>query len=125
MRYLLDTHLLLWWMNNDPLLSAKVRQYVVNPDFDVAISAVNIWEIGTKHALGRLDIPVNFIAGVLDYPFSKLEITFAHAWAASQLPFIHKDPFDRLLVAQSQLESRILLTVDKLLLDYAPHIELA
>jgi len=123
-RYLIDTHLLVWWLNNDTRLPAKAKRIIADSDHDIAISIASVWEMSIKHALGRLDVPDAFIAAIPAMPFALLGITPNHAWYSAHLPPLHKDPFDRLLVAQSRLEGRILLTVDQTLPEYGQHIEL-
>lgn len=124
MKYLIDTHLLIWWVNNDRRLPLKALQIIEDTEHDIAISIGSIWEIGIKHALGRLSVPDRFIETLPDMPFILLPVSASDTWEASHLTAIHKDPFDRLLVAQAKNSACTLLTVDKLLLGYGDHIEL-
>lgn len=123
MRYLLDTHLLLWWLMDSEQLSHRARFVIDSPEADIAYSVASVWEIAIKHAIRRLDVTDDFLLRLSEQFFLMLPIYNEHAWAAAHLPFIHKDPFDRLLVAQAQTEKRTLLTVDQLLLGYGDFIE--
>ena len=112
MSLLLDTHVLLWWLDDHPTLSKKVKAAIADGKNLVFISAVVIWEIRIKQALGKLEIPHNF-RKVLDYQsFIMLDITVEHAHAVGDLPAHHRDPFDRMLVAQTKIEHLTLVTRD-------------
>jgi len=118
MNLLLDTHVLLWWLNDDPTLSKKSRTAIAEGKNLVFVSAVVVWEIRIKEALGKLEIPLNF-KGVLDsQPFEMLDITVEHAHAVKDLPAHHRDPFDRMLIAQARVEGFTLLTHDTRLKKY-------
>jgi PIN domain nuclease of toxin-antitoxin system len=115
MNLLLDTHTLIWWMDDDKRLGRRARALLRDPKNDVCISAASIWEVSIKTALGRLKINASFeesIEGELEQDFRALPITFAHAFAVQHLPLHHGDPFDRILVAQAQCENLTLLTSD-------------
>ncbi|HYL73753.1 MAG TPA: type II toxin-antitoxin system VapC family toxin [Bryobacteraceae bacterium] len=112
MRILLDTHLLLWWLGNSPDLSEQARVLISEPENTVFISAVSLWEIWLKQSLGKLRLPVDFEAKFEAEPFENLPMSARHARQVSLLPWHHRDPFDRMLVAQAQVESLILLTAD-------------
>jgi PIN domain nuclease of toxin-antitoxin system len=116
-RLLLDTHVFLWWRADDRRLKTAARTAIRAADL-VFVSAATAWEAGIKAALGRLRIPDTIEAGVEDSGFEKLPITFAHAETAARLPPHHPDPFDRLLVAQAQLERLTLVTHDRQLAAY-------
>ena len=116
-RLLLDTHVFLWWRGEPSRLSAEVRSRIATAEL-VFVSAASAWEAGIKVALGRLDLPDTIEAGVLASGFEKLLITFPHAERAASLPSHHRDPFDRMLVAQAQIEDLILVTRDGLLKPY-------
>jgi len=124
MRYLLDTQLFIWWLNDDIKLSTSVKSLLLNPMNNVAISACSIWEIGIKHKLGKLPVPDRFMEQLQRLPFALIDIDIYHAWKASQFPLHHNDPFDRLLIAQAQLEKRTLLTTDAQLPTYDVTIQL-
>ena len=117
MALLLDTHLLLWALAEPRRLSSALRREL--DAADVYVSAASIWEIAIKSSLGKIDVdPAEVLAALEPTGFLPLAITGAHAAAVSQLPSIHKDPFDRLLVAQARLEGMPLVTNDALLADY-------
>jgi PIN domain nuclease of toxin-antitoxin system len=109
---LLDTHVLLWWLNDDPTLSEKSRTAIADAKNLVFISAVSVWEIRIKEALNKLKIPANFKSILAEQPFDLLDITHEHAHAIKDLPAYHNDPFDRMLVAQAKVEGLILATRD-------------
>ncbi len=113
MRLLLDTHIFLWWLADDPALSAKAREVIGNGNNMVYISAASVWEISVKKSLGKLEAPENIEAIVEQERFQKLPITLGHGEAAGQLPTHHRDPFDRMLIAQARCEDLILVTVDQ------------
>lgn len=118
MNLLLDTHVLLWWLNADPALSKKAQAAVADRKNMVFVSAVVVWEIRIKAALGKLEIPHNFKEVLESQPFEMLDITVEHAHAASDLPPHHRDPFDRMLVAQAKVEGFTLMTHDVRLKKY-------
>ena len=118
MNLLLDTHVLLWWLDDNPDLSRRARTVIADGNNLVFVSAAVIWEIQIKHALGKLKIPKNF-RNVLDKQgFELLDITVEHAYAVGKLPLYHRDPFDRILVAQAKLENMILVSRDKRIKKY-------
>lgn len=122
MRILLDTHLLLWALSSPEKLSKRSRQYIDSSE--VYASAASIWEISIKSALGKLEAdPKEVLAGVEPAGFNHLSIIGDHAAKVAQLPPIHKDPFDRLLVAQARFEPMILLTDDEVLGAYGDLVE--
>ena len=121
MKFLLDTHLLLWLAATPQKLSKKARGVIEDPQHELFFSAASIWEVAIKQTLGRKD----FIAdahllrrGLLDNGYHELPILSDHAVAVNSLPDIHKDPFDRMLIAQATVEGFILLTADKSLAKY-------
>ena len=113
MNLLLDTHVLIWVFSDDPRLSEKARSVIMNPDNIVFVSAVTVWEIAIKRALGKLTVPTNYQEGLRLYRFTALDITTEHALAVEQLPYHHSDPFDRLLIAQAQPLHLSLIATDK------------
>ena len=113
MRLLLDTHIFLWWLTDDPALSAKAREVIGNGNNVIYISAASVWEISVKKSLGKLEAPENIETIVEQERFQKLSITLSHGEAAGQLPTYHRDPFDRMLIAQARCEELILVTVDQ------------
>jgi PIN domain nuclease of toxin-antitoxin system len=116
MRALLDTHAFLWWNLDDPQLSQTAREFISSGRNDVFVSATSAWEIAIKAAKGRLllpETPDRYVAGrIRQHRFSALPIELSHALQVYGLPPLHSDPFDRLLVAQSQLESMPIITAD-------------
>jgi len=127
MKLLLDTHLLLWAANQFDKLSPTAIQLMGDPHNELVFSAASIWEITIKQGLGRDDFKVNprlLRRGLLENGYQELVITSLHALVVSQLAPIHKDPFDRLLVAQAQSESIVLLTVDNLVAQYGDMVKL-
>ena len=112
MNLLLDTHVLLWWLDDHSTLSKKIKAVIADGKNPVFVSAVVIWEITIKQALGKLEIPRNFRRVLDDQPFEMLDITVEHAHAVGDLPAYHRDPFDRMLVAQAKLERLTLVTRD-------------
>lgn len=119
---LLDTHALLWWLLDDPALSTPARAAISNGRQRVLVSAASGWEISTKYRLGKLpqaeDIVANFAAYLRKQRFDTLPIHLSHALAAGRLPGPHRDPFDRMLMAQAQLDSLLLVTADPVFTDY-------
>ncbi len=111
-RLLLDTHVFLWWRAEPQRLKAAVRDLIASADL-VFVSAASAWEVAIKVSLKRLELPASFEDGVVASGFEKLAISFAHAEAVGRLPLHHHDPFDRLLVAQAQVESLTLVTHDR------------
>jgi PIN domain nuclease of toxin-antitoxin system len=116
-RLLLDTHVLLWWFADDDRLSVAARD-AVNVAADVRFSAASIWEIAIKRALGRLDVPEDYLEAVDASDIRLLSITGQHAEAAGALPRHHDDPFDRMLVAQARADDLTLVTADRRLSEY-------
>ena len=116
-RLLLDTHVFLWWRSDSRKLNATARREIAGADV-VFVSAATAWEAAIKIALGRLQIPDTIEAGVAASGFEKLPIGFPHAEAAARLPAHHADPFDRMLVAQAQIEELTLVTHDRRLERY-------
>jgi PIN domain nuclease of toxin-antitoxin system len=114
MRLLLDTHTLLWWAAGDTRLSRRARAAIGDAANDVLVSASSAWEIATKHRLGKLDDAGPLLDGLLDYladqGFLEVGVTVRHALRAGALPGPHRDPFDRMLVAQAQLENLTLVS---------------
>jgi PIN domain nuclease of toxin-antitoxin system len=122
MRLLLDTHLLLWGAGQPDRLSAAARRLIKDAGNELMFSAASFWEIAIKRELGRDDFQVDprlLRRGLLDNGYSELVICSDHAVAIDGLPRLHKDPFDRILVAQAMVEGITLLTVDPLVAQYA------
>jgi PIN domain nuclease of toxin-antitoxin system len=117
MRVLLDTHAFLWWVTDDERLTPAARETIGASDNQVHVSAASVWEIVTKSRLGRLPIPRPidaFVAAQLEEnAFQPLSITFRHAFGLETLPELHRDPFDRMLVAQALVEEMPLVSGDQ------------
>ena len=122
MKLLLDTHVALWAIADDPALSAKARELILAPQNTIWVSAVTIWEISIKHSLGRGDMPVSGTRA-LEYfrqaRYRLLPVEPEHSAAIEELPGHHQDPFDRLLVAQALTETMRLVTHDSLVARYS------
>jgi PIN domain nuclease of toxin-antitoxin system len=111
-RLLVDTHALLWWLADDPGLSATARDALAEPANDVLVSTASIWEIAIKLALGKLSAPDDLPAHIEAAGFGWLPVTAEHAWQVGDLAPHHRDPFDRLLVAQSLVERMPIVSAD-------------
>ena len=122
MNLLLDTHALIWWLEDNQKLGRLARRIIQDDGNDIWISAASIWEISIKASLGRLDVSERFEAELPDEMersgFRRLLVKFEHAFAVRYLPHHHGDPFDRLLVAQTQCEQLTLVTTDAELAAY-------
>ncbi len=111
---LLDTHAFLWWLSDDPKLSTAARDAIRDPHAIVHVSAASIWEIAIKAKLGRLHVRDGNLATEIEANgFVELVITARHAQSAGALPRHHDDPFDRMLIAQAQLEDLVVVTHDR------------
>ena len=127
MKFLLDTHLLLWAAAKPDRLSSTARKLLNNPDNALLFSAANLWEVAIKRGLGRKDFqadPRLLRRGLLDNGYNELPMLSDHVVAIESLPPIHKDPFDRLLVAQATVEGITLLTMDSAVAEYPGPIRL-
>jgi len=121
MKLLLDTHLLLWAAGEPERLSTQARGLIDDPDNELLFSAASLWEVAIKRGLGRHDFKVDarlLRRGLLDNGYSELPIVSDHLVTTESLPPIHKDPFDRVLVAQATVEGITLLTIDSLVSQY-------
>jgi PIN domain nuclease of toxin-antitoxin system len=118
MNLLLDTHVVLWWLADDPELKPNARSAISDTSNLVHISAVSLWEIVIKQGLGKLQLPEDWADILMREPFGQLPINFRHVLTVGKLPAIHRDPFDRLLVAQCLVEELTLVTRDTTLQRY-------
>ena len=121
MKILLDTHLLLWAAGMPYRLPGQARLLIDHPDNEPMVSVASLWEVAIKSGLGRTDFSVDprlLRRGLLENGYAELDVTGAHATAVDLLPPIHKDPFDRILVAQAQTEGITLLTTDEIVARY-------
>jgi PIN domain nuclease of toxin-antitoxin system len=126
MRLLLDTHALLWWIFDDPKLTKAARRLIADPDNEAIVSAAAGWEIATKHRLGKLpdvgDVAVNLAHYLRRARMSVLPVNLDHALAAGGLPGPHRDPFDRMMVAQAKLEKLAVITADPVFSAYGVRV---
>ena len=122
MRFLLDTHALLWWLYDDPRLSKRAREIVGDSANEVLVSSASAWEISTKHRLGKLpsahELARDISGWVNRAGFLELPVTIPHGQRAGSWPQSHRDPFDRMLAAQSALEELPLISKDHQLEDF-------
>ena len=121
MRVLLDTHAFLWFMAGDARLSQKAREAMSDENAELFLSAASVWEMAIKAALGRLQLPLpvaDYVAEKIHDGFQVMPIDWVHAAAVQKLPFHHRDPFDRLIIAQAQVEKLPLVSGDRLFRKY-------
>lgn len=118
MNLFLDTHILLWWLDDNPSLSEQARKAISDTNNLIVLSAVVIWEIRIKQALDKLRIVPNFYEVIKQQGFEMLSITPDHAYAVGDLPAHHRDPFDRMLIAQAKLEGFTVVTHDPIFKKY-------
>ena len=123
---LLDTHIFLWWLFDDPKLPPGIRQFIKNRNNPVFVSAASVWEIATKFRLGKLPdaaaVAKNIPEWIVRAGFEAMPVTVVHAQLAGEWHLPHRDPFDRMLAAQAKLEKMPLATVDVLLKDFPVQI---
>ena len=113
MKLLLDSHAFLWWLAEDPKLSTEARRAVADPSSVVHVSAATVWELSIKAARGKLDLDgADLVEEIGENDFLELPMTARHSQAAATLPRHHEDPFDRMLIAQAQLEGLTIVTRD-------------
>ena len=123
MRILLDTHIYLWWLQDHPKLSKTARDRIVSAS-EVYVSSASIWEATIKTGIGKLEVDVHqLVAEIENSGFKELSISARHAAAVARLPDIHRDPFDRILIAQALCEPLRLLTADAILSGYSELVE--
>lgn len=119
MSLLLDTHVFLWWIGEPARLSDDARAAIADPQTLVYVSAASAWEISIKRALGRVDLrDEEFSYGIRESGFAELNVTVEHSLVAGALPPHHRDPFDRMLVAQATVEGLRLVTHDRVITAY-------
>ena len=124
MKILLDTHIYLWWLIDAPELSRSARNLLAEAD-SILVSVVSLWEAGIKWQAGKLPVsPSDLHESLATNNFRALPVTISHALAVAKLPSIHKDPFDRMLVAQAIAEPLHLLTTDRVLAEYSGLVKL-
>jgi PIN domain nuclease of toxin-antitoxin system len=115
---LLDTHVWLWWIGNNPNLSQQHREAIASPQNRVFFSAISIWEANIKKRIGRLSFEGNPTAISLERGFEILSFTAEHAAQVLELPLVHKDPFDHALISQALAEDLTMVTVDRMFKQY-------
>jgi PIN domain nuclease of toxin-antitoxin system len=112
-KLLLDSHAFLWWLAEDQKLSSEAREAIADPSSIVQVSAASVWELAIKAALGKLDLQgADLVQEIAENDFVELPITARHSSAAANLPRHHQDPFDRMLIAQAQVEGLTVVTRD-------------
>jgi len=116
MSYLIDTHILLWWLFDDPKLGTNCREIIRNRDNRIIVSSASAWEIATKYRVGKLpeakQLVEEYSQILYQAKFIELAITTVHALRAGSLPIAHRDPFDRMIMAQAELENLPVITYD-------------
>jgi len=117
-RYLLDTHILIWWLSDADKLSPEVYAIIANTSNQIYVSAASIWGIAIKEALGKLKVDADLSQLIQENGFTELQISAKHANTTKTLPLIHHDPFDRMLIAQAIEESLTLISVDRYIGQY-------
>lgn len=118
MNLLLDTHIALWWLADDPALSTVFRDHIGDSNNLVFVSAATVWEVSVKSSIGKLDVDESWLDALRADEMQPLPISWNHADRVRQLPAIHRDPFDRLLIAQALEEHLVLVTADKTIPQY-------
>lgn len=118
MRVLLDTHAALWWLADDERLGAASVRVIADPGSEILLSAAVVWEVAIKRSLGKLDAPEDFAATLIGAGARPLAIGVEHADAVAGLAWHHRDPFDRLLIAQATIEQAYLVSNDQALRAY-------
>jgi len=111
-RLLADTHAALWLLGEDARLSAHADELLTDPANEILLSAAVVWEVAIKRSLGKLDAPDGFARQMLDGGAVPLSVSIEHAQAVRRLPWHHRDPFDRLLIAQASLEHAVIVSAD-------------
>ena len=126
MKALLDTHAFLWWDLDDPHLSSLAAELIADGETEILVSAASLWEIALKVGHGRLELPgpvERYVpARLAKYRFGTMSVTGEHALRVARLPMIHRDPFDRLLIAQAQIEGLPIVTADPAIGRYDVHV---
>jgi PIN domain nuclease of toxin-antitoxin system len=121
MDILLDTHIVWWFLNGSEKLPATAGDIICNPENDIYVSIASVWEAAIKISIGKLEFDggINgFIEAIEDNGFSLLEVNIKHIKIVTELPFIHRDPFDRMFIAQAMTENMAIMTVDENILKY-------
>jgi len=122
LRLLLDTNAFIWWRDESPRLSGRAREQIANSDNDIAVSVTSLWEITIKRALGKLTFLQDFEVVLAEEGFDLLPITHWHLRSLAELPLHHRDPFDRLLIAQALAEHIPIATADRRVAAYGVEV---
>ena len=124
MRLLLDTNVLLWWLSDHSGLSSRAREMIADPGNDILVSSASVWEVAIKAALGRIEVELDDLEeAILRSGFQPLVIGFRHAVRVGRLPDVHRDPFDRMLVAQARVEKLHIVSHDRVFERYGLRAE--
>lgn len=118
MKYLIDTHIILWWLADNPKLSPQIKDTISNPDNSIIVSVISLWEINVKSSIGKLKIEKDYLRYLKQEGFDFLSINTDHVMHLSELPTYHQDPFDRLLICQSIIQGLTFITLDKKIKQY-------
>ena len=118
MKLILDTHAAIWWLREDADFGERALDELAEEANEVLLSAVVVWEVAVKRGLGKLEVPQDFVQTIKDHDVQGLPVTLAHAAAVERLPPHHRDPFDRMLVAQATLEGAAIVSRDEKLRPY-------
>jgi PIN domain nuclease of toxin-antitoxin system len=118
MKYLLDTHVVLWWLEDPKKINIKARKIISDKKNEIVISSVSFWEMAIKKGLNRLKLPSNILEILSAENFKFLSIQPEEALSVSDLPLIHADPFDRMLIIQAKLNDMVLITRDEKIAEY-------
>lgn len=122
MKLLFDTHAALWWLAGEELIGDDAESYLADETNQVFLSTVVVWEVAIKRSLGKLEAPAAFASTLLGAGAQPLPVSLDHAEAVEQLPWHHRDPFDRLLVAQALIEGAAVISGDEKLLPYGARL---
>lgn len=118
MQYLLDTHVILWWLSEPKKIKPKANKIIADKENKIFLSSASFWEMAIKKTLGRLTLPHNLIETLISEGFETLPITPEDGLGVADLPLLHTDPFDRLLIIQAKLKDLVLITKDKIIMEY-------
>src|SRR5437016_3474284 len=122
MRLLIDSHTLVWWFESLPALSLPARNAIADPSNEVLVSAVALWELMIKVSTGKLSLPADIETMVIGEGFAVLPISFVHLRGIPALPRVHRDPFDRMMIAQALAEGIPIATSDRVFASYGAQI---
>ena len=113
MRVLLDSQVMVWWMGKPDRISRETLQIITDPRNPVYVSAASVWELGIKVANGNLTLPEKYLESLMNDGFATLDVTMRHAQVSADLPMIHSDPFDRVIIAQARSDDLVLISADR------------